>query len=509
MAPFVVPALGYIFYFLVVHFFPSGDILAAPLENIDVVAPPLLIPLQAAMAAIIALGFDASLRAIAAYIRSQGVTDLWASQKFRTFAGLLTLAAFVLIGVNAWRNAEYGNKSQSVISYNYALNVLDSCDPDAILLTTGDETFLYWYVQYCEPSEDPNDPEPGYRKDVWATNWIHNLPSLAILTDEPTAMREVTERFIMSSTYYSPYLSRYGIVLMVPDYGPRPINTTFIPSSFADSELIMNLDVILQGLTYAFRRPGDVPDPATAKVGLSVDTSRIDEGAAPMLVIDYFDPRPFESYRWEGLPRFEGLNDDLSNLDTAPYLHVNLEPQETEVLGRYQDALYRFGIQALLDESQESKEKAISFLFRCVSLDPDSWFGWKELGDAFFANGSLQSAEDAYRQLLEISAIRGDVEPALEASAHAQLGHIALIYGDLDSAEHEANLALVLNPGSSLARQILEEIDRQRAMPERESEGQPAAESPSVEEAEEQPSETDGIGELEQFETGDRSNEDS
>ena len=476
---FVPPALGYILYFLVVHFYPSGDILAAPIENLEVVAPPLLIPLEAALAALIALGFDAACRWIAFYVRSQGISDLASSQKFRTFSGLLVIAAFMLVAVNAWRNAEYGDKSQSVISYNYALNVLDSCDPDAILLTTGDETFLYWYVQACDRSRDPNDPLPGYRKDVWATNWIHNLPTLEVLTDEPHAMQIVTERFLASSTYYRPYLRTFGVMEIIPDYGPRPINTTFISSSFAESRFILGLDVILQGLTYSFRLPGDVPDPADPKISLNVDLSRIEEGAAPMLVIDYFDSRPFDNYRWEGLPQFEGVLSDFSNLATAVYRHVNLEAQEIEVLGRYQDSLYRFGIQALLEDNAESAEQAVRYVFRCVSLDPDGWFGWKELGDAFFATNRLDSAEGAYRQLIEISAITGEVEPELEAGAHAQLGHIALIRGELEQAEREASLALVLDRDNKLARAVLDEVDKRLSSAAPESQAQPVEPEPS------------------------------
>jgi tetratricopeptide (TPR) repeat protein len=453
-------ALGYILYFLVVHFYPSGDILAAPIENLEVVVPPLLIPLEAALAGIIAVGFDASSRWIAAYIRSQGVVDVYANQKYRTFAGLLAIAAFSLVIVNAWRNSEYGDKSQHVIAYNYALNVLDSCDPDAILLTTGDETFLYWYLRYCEPSDDPNDPTPGYRKDVWATNWIQNLPTLELLRSEANAMKTIAERFVVSSTYYSPFLQNYGIVLMEPDYGPRPLNSTFVTDTFADSDLLMALDCVLQGLVYTFRRPGDVPDISEPGVERSMDFGAVEKGGKALEVIDYFDARPFDDYRYEGLPGFEGVAEDFSNLDTAPYVSMRLEAQELEVLGRYQDSLYRFGIQALLQDTPESTERAVRYLFDTVSLNPADWFGWKELGDAFFATGRLDSAKGAYEQLLMIAAATGTVSVNQESAAYAQLGHIALIQGDLVESRQQVSLALALNPDNQLALAVLDELDR-------------------------------------------------
>ncbi len=472
-AAFLLPALGYILYFLVVHFYPSGDILSAPLENINVVIPPLLLPLMCSFAAIIGLGFDTSVRWVAAYVKSQGAGKIETSQKFKAFAGLLLIAAFGLICVNAYRNSEFADKSQAVISYNYALNVLDSCDPNAILITTGDETFLFWYVQSCEPSSDPDDPGPGYRKDVWATNWIHNIPELSLLSDESVAMTIVTERFIASSTYYLHYLNACLIPLIQPSHGERPLNTTFVTSSYADSEFIMGLDVILQGLTYSFRRPGDTPDPDTPGIHPRPNLDPVEEGAAPLSVIDFFDSRPFENYNKGGLPRFEGFKDDILTLQEAEYFRVNLEAQELEVLARYQDSFYRFGIQALLEDTQESREQAVSFLVKCVSLDPYGWFGWKELGDTLFASGRIGSAAEMYDQLILISNNTDDVPPSMVAGAYGQLAHILLIQGShlegeareaiLLEIENKANKALILNPEERIALAMLDEVARIRS----------------------------------------------
>ena len=461
-AAFLPPALGYILYFLVVHFYPSGDILNAPLANIAVVIPPLLIPLQATLAPIIALGFDFSVRVIESYVRSQGVRNVTANPKYRTFAGLLLIAAFLLIGLNVTRNFQYCDKSQSLISYNYTLNVLDSCDPGSILLTTGDETFLFWYAQYCEPSNDPADSLPGYRKDVWATNWIHNLTDLAMLTNEHESMKLVTENFILNSGYYSPYLKTLGIN-GTNYFGPRPINSTFVAESYAESDIILGLDVIFQGLVYSFRRPGDIPTIENPNFKPTANIAPVMEGAAPLAVIDYYDSTPFDNYRWGGLPGFDNISEDFSNVDKASYHSVNLDPQEEEALGRYQDSLYRFGVRDLLDDSPEFSKEAVQFLFRCVELDPDGWFGWKELGDAYFKAGSLESAEGAYRQLIDIAAKTKGVDPKLEASAHSSLAHIYLIKSNLDDSEKEATLALVLNPDDRLARAVLVEINRQRS----------------------------------------------
>ncbi len=490
-------ALGYILYFLIVHFYPSGDILAAPLENLDVVVPPLLIPLEFAMAMIIAFGIDRSIGWLVGYVGAQGEPDPVNSQKFKVFASLLLISVFALIGVNFRNSVEVCDKSNAVISYNYAKNVLDSCDENSILITTGDETFLFWYMQACEPSPDPDDPYPGYRKDVRATNWVHNLPGLEILDQgEQMAMAIVTERFIASSTYYTDFLETYDVPMIKPDFGFHPINTTFIADAFSESSVIMYLDCVMQGLVYSFRAPGDIPDVSLPEVTMQADLGAIREGAAPMLVIDYFDSRSFENYSFEGLPRFVDIEPDLSNLATSQYLSVDLEAQEREVLARYQDAFYRFGIQDLLSESDESGERAVSYLFQCVSLDPTGWFGWKELGDAFFSIGRLESAEEAYKTILDPILMRDDLEPGLLAGAHAQIGHIALIRSSnpnlsddeamalLELAESEARRALALNPDDGIGQAILGEIQRQMSLDDDgsdEEESQEVVESDSSE----------------------------
>jgi len=514
-AALLVPALGYLLYFLIVHFYPSGDILAAPMENLEVVVPPLLIPLMMGFAAIIAFGFDFIQRGIAGYVKSQGISDLASNQKYRVFTALLVIAAFTLIFINVRNNSEFCDKSSSDISYNYAKNVLDSCDENAILLTTGDETFLFWYMQACEPSDDPDDPLPGYRKDVWATNWIHNLPGLGVLAQgESTAMALVTQRFIQSSLYYTDYiewLNQQDVMkgqelgLILPHHGNRPINLTFVSDTFAESIVIYYSDCVLQGLTYSLRTPGDVPDIDLPEVTSQPDLRAISEGAAPMSVIDYFDARPFGEYTWVGLPGFKDIESDFSNLETAEYVSVFLEPQELEVLGRYQDALYRFGIQSLLHNTPESKDLAVEYLFRCVSLNPTGWFGWKELGDAFFSSQLLDNAAVAYSWLIRLANVHGDIDAPLLASAHAQLGHVALIKSshtslseqesfDLkNTAASEAQLALMLNPDDHVAKAVLGELERQTQIEET------PPELPETEETSEDNSEPENESGLEEF----------
>jgi hypothetical protein len=76
---------------------------------------------------------------------------------------LLALLLVIALPVNAlFANWKINDQSQNYTPYDYGRNLLETCEPNAILITAGDsDTFPIWYLQMVE----------GFRTDVIAMNY--------------------------------------------------------------------------------------------------------------------------------------------------------------------------------------------------------------------------------------------------------------------------------------------------------------------------------------------------
>jgi TolB-like protein/class 3 adenylate cyclase/Flp pilus assembly protein TadD len=111
--------------------------------------------------------------------------------------------------------------------------------------------------------------------------------------------------------------------------------------------------------------------------------------------------------------------------------------------------LYRMGQEAMGHFTKESIEEAIRWLEQAVDQDPKLARAWVALAAAHDLTMHYGADVDAARAAAMQAIRRGLELDPLDAAAHATLGHILGMAGDLPRAEAEFETALRLNPSDA------------------------------------------------------------
>ncbi len=165
-----------------------------------------------------------------------------AQGKFAKPALGLPVAALLLVigpGNMLYQNFQTHDRSTNYVAYDFAYNLLQSCDKDAILFTGGDnDTFPLWCLQYAY----------GIRRDIRVVNLeLLNTDWCGVLLKTPDAFGAKAVRF-------SPEFTDERMRTMQPAEwkSPTPISVSLDPARFDRSGLKEVKDLATQSVPSTF-----------------------------------------------------------------------------------------------------------------------------------------------------------------------------------------------------------------------------------------------------------------
>lgn len=313
------------------------------------------------------------------------------------------IVAFALIGLSALP-ARAGwfehDRSNFWIAQNYAYNMLAPLEPNAIVMTNGDnDTFPLWYIQEVE----------GFRKDVRVVNMsLLNTPwyILQLKNLEPKVPFSYTDDQI-NQLY--PYLDeKTGQVVWVKDLAVRDMvaanawkKPVYLAVTVPD-QLGMERQMTLEGLVYRIS-----PQPATREIDLERTMKNL-----------------YEVFK------YQGLLDANRNFDASVYKDENA----MRLVQNYSAAHVQVAYQ--LQMLQRAPE-AIKVLEDARKISPDFPGLLEYLGRLYDQTGDAAKAEAYYREGLG----RFPNSPEF----HFHLGTLAFRRGATDEAVRELRRATELS----------------------------------------------------------------
>jgi tetratricopeptide (TPR) repeat protein len=510
----------YLLFMITVLFYPSGDILRAPMKNLDVVMPPLMIPAQLIYILLGFIGIGYLLNWIPDYVESMKEVDPMPVEKKIGFLNAVIVASLIVLTciVIPFTNWRYCDKSRDLVAYNYARNVMRNAPDDSFVLNTGDETFLFWYLTIVEKYL----PE----KKIALQNWIHNIRDFTVLKDENKAIREVLwlllnhEKLSEKQPEIKEDLGHF--------FGYKHYCTTFLTEEIQKDAIFSPYDCKMHGLIYEFvKKPkeyyvenhysihpdyGIVPNSMLLhenlinKLGMELEklgfSEKAIEGLITLLRIpkpDYdrflqkrFDESyynteypgmrlsmdykiPYNDLFWDGLFIVKDIPDQSPGEEKMLDFELDQsyrDPQEQEIIGRYQEMFHNIGsynmneVRMITDE-----EKKGDYYFRAVrsfrheiTLKPSDPPGWLALGDVFIQTQRYDDAINALEQYMFWLSQTKDATMQNKADAHYYLALVHLFKGNFNKALQEADSALIIDPDNPKTKKLRQAIIDQEVL---------------------------------------------
>ena len=181
---------------------------------------------------------------------------------------------------------------------------------------------------------------------------------------------------------------------------------------------------------------------------------------------------PFDTFHWEGL--FIPEYDATGKVIKLDYDQSYRDPQEDEIIGRYQEMFHNIGawnvhVASGMERQEDQVEplKTATSAFRNeIKLKVSDPVGWLSLGNVYIQLRMMDQAVEALTQHRNLVMILPDSTMKKKSEAHYYLAYALYIMGDFNHARKEIDSALLFDStseqASNLRKTILEQEELTR-----------------------------------------------
>ena len=335
--------------------------------------------------------------------------------------GLFLLIVAVLLGTSNYR---YADRSGHLIAHLYMEDVANTLPTDkpVVLITDGDDIFMFWYAQYGRGELKDVvliGSDTFFSQESWYWQWVreHNpdivIPDIAAIISEAGGDREIADKLFISR-FFEGNRERY-------DFLATKLKRTLNPETVDQAIVPLQRGLLIQLVAQGNQGEGI-----------------------------YLDEKLLEEYNIDRILQLDSRSFDF---------------YETELFGRYALPLYNYGRFFASKRDIAKSMEFFSLADRFFIGTDDAAFDQQVKNEIALAYlGAAEVERDAsqkealYRKARDIFVALARANPG-KAIYHAHLASLYYGEGNVGKAREEAYAALKLDPTNEFVMRLIDRIE--------------------------------------------------